>query len=166
MTDHRVLMAMEANKALARRWFDSASYRDELAGALENGDPKIARESFFRSLIAEVFSPDCIMHFPDGIGSADRVLRYHLVMMDAFPDLSFEIDDMVAEGDKLAVRGRMLGTNTGSFQGMPPTGKHVVMGFITLCLVRQGRIVETWGYNDMPGFLRQLGADPGRAPRP
>jgi predicted ester cyclase len=155
-------MSTEANKALARRWFDSRSYHDSLLRAMQYGDPKAAREIFFVSLIAEVFSPDCIMHYPDGDGNVDRILRYHLAMMDAFPNLSFGIDDMIAEGDRIAVRGRMAGTNTGTFQGRPPTGKHVTMGFITICLVRKGKIAETWGYNDMQGFLRQLGIHPGQ----
>jgi hypothetical protein len=107
-------MAAEANRALARRWFDSASNQDSLFRAMQHGDPKIAREIFFRTLIAEVFSPDCIIHFPDGDGNADRILRYHLVMLDAFPDLSFRIEDTIAEGDKV-VRGTMAGMNTGSF---------------------------------------------------
>jgi steroid delta-isomerase-like uncharacterized protein len=153
-------MAADAYRALARRWFDSVSYRGGLARAMQHGDPKIAREAFFRILIGEIFSPDCVMHFPDRDGNVDRILRYHLVMMDAFPDLSSEIDDMIAEGDRVAVRGRLQGTNTGPFQGRPPTGKRVTMGFITICRVHQGQIAETWGYNDMAGFLRQLGIRP------
>jgi predicted ester cyclase len=153
-------MSAETNKVIARRWFDSSSYRDALRRATGNGDPKAAQEQFFRSLIAEVYSPDCIMHFPDGDGDYSRILRYHLVMMDAFPDISFKIADMVAEGDEVAVRGWMNGTNTGAFREMPPTGKPVTMGFITICRIQAGKIVETWGYNDMPGFLRQLGAVP------
>ena len=150
----------DSNKALARRWFDTSSYRDRLLRVLETGNLKAAREQFFGSLVAEVFSPDCIMHFPDGDGDFSRILAYHLVMMDAFPDLSFGIDDLIGEGDKIVVRGRMSGTNTGTFREMPPTGNRVTMGFITICRVRAGKIVETWGYNDMPGFVRQLGARP------
>jgi hypothetical protein len=98
------------------------------------------------------------MHFPDADGGSERILRYHLAMMDAFPDLSFAIEDMIAEGDKVAVRGRMSGTNTGAFRGMPPTGKSVTMGFISLCRVADsGKIAETWGYNDTIGFMQQLG---------
>jgi predicted ester cyclase len=152
-------MTVDENKALALRWFDSASYREGLSRAVAHGDPKTARETFFRALVADVFSPDCIMHFPDGDGSTGRILRYHLVMMDAFPDLSFEIDDLIAEGEKVVVRGRMQGTNTGQFRGLPPTGNRVAMGFVTICLFRQGKIAETWGCNDMPGFIRQLGED-------
>jgi predicted ester cyclase len=153
-------MAADAEKALARRWFDSASYRRGLARAMQHDDPKTAREAFFRILIAEVFSPDCIMHFPDGDGNADQILRYHLVMMDAFPDLSSVVDDLIAEGDMVAVRGRIRGTNTGPFQGRPPTNTNVTLGFITICRFHRGQIAETWGYNDMAGFLRQLGIRP------
>lgn len=75
-------------------------------------------------------------------------------MTEAFPDLSSGIDDMIAEGDRVAVRGRVQGTNTGPFQGRPPNGNPVSMGFITICRVRDGKVTETWGYNDMAGFLR------------
>jgi predicted ester cyclase len=150
----------EPNKVLARQWFDSATYRDRLSRAEETGNPKTAREKFFRSLIAEVFAPDCIMHFPDGDGDFDRILRYHLVMMDAFPDLSFSVEDLIAEEEKVVVRGKMKGTNTGPFNALPPTGNSVTMGFITIARVQAGKIVETWGYNDMAGFTRQLGNSP------
>ncbi len=153
-------MSAAANKALARRWFASPSYHDALVQAMER-DPDGGRESFFRALIAEVYTPDCIMHYPDSDGNTDRILRYHLAMMDAFPDLSFGIDDLVAEGDRVAVRGWMRGTNTGPFQGRPPTGNRVTTGFITICRCSGGKIAETWGYNDMAGFLRQLGIRPG-----
>ena len=56
------------NKALARRWFDSTSYRVGLKNAETSGNPKEGREFYFGSLIAEIFSPNCIMHFPDGDG--------------------------------------------------------------------------------------------------
>lgn len=151
------------NKALARRWFDSTSYQVGLQKAETSINPKEGREFFFRSLIAEIFSPDCVMHFPDEDGDYSRILRYHLVMMDAFPDLSFEIDDLIAEMDKVVVRGRMIGTNTGSFRGMIPTDRPVSMGFITICRIQDGKIVETWGYNDMAGFMRQLGYSSGRS---
>jgi hypothetical protein len=157
MKKKRGFMSAEANRDLARRWFDSASYRDGLSRAEEAGDPETARETFFRSLIAEIFSPDCVMHFPDSDGDYDRILRYHLVTMDAFPDAAFVIDDMIAEGDRVAVRGRMMGTNTGPFRGRPPTGKSVTMGFITICRIHAGKVVETWGYNDALGFMQQLG---------
>lgn len=154
-------MPAEAARALVRRWFDSSSYRAGLDRAMREGDPKTAREIFFRNLVDEIFAPGCVMHFPGGDGGTGRILRFHLLTMDAFPDLSFVIDDMIAEGSRVAVRGRMTGTSTGPFHGYPPTGKRVTMGFITLCRVRDGKIAETWGYNDMPGLMRQLGAGSG-----
>jgi steroid delta-isomerase-like uncharacterized protein len=153
-------MPAETAKALVRRWFESSSYRGRLDRAMMAGDPKTAREVFFRTLVDEIFAPDSVMHFPDGDGSTDRILRSHLLMMDAFPDLSFVIDDLIAENSRVAVRGRMTGTNTGPFHGHPPTGKRVTMGYITICRIHNGKIAESWGYNDMPGLMRQLGTGP------
>jgi len=154
-------MPAELAKSVARRWFDSSSYRGRLDRAMLQGDPATAREIFFRTLIDEIFDPGCVMHFPDGDGNTDRILRYHLSMLDAFPDLSFVVDDLIAEKDRVAVRGTMAGTNTGPFRGLPASGKRVTMGFIAICRIRNGKIVESWGCNDMPGLLRQLGVPAG-----
>ena len=83
---------------------------------------------------------------------------------NAFPDLHHEIVDMVAEGDKVAIRLNFTGTHKGEFQGIPPTGKKLSldeMGFITLI---NGKISEGWISADTMGLLQQLGALPPLSP--
>ena len=79
---------------------------------------------------------------------------------NAFPDLHHEIVDMVAEGDKVAVRLNVTGTHKGEFQGIAPTGKRLSldeMGFITII---DGKITEGWISADTIRLMQQIGALP------
>jgi predicted ester cyclase len=77
----------------------------------------------------------------------------------AFPDLRCEIDDLIAEGDKVAVPNRLMGTHRGAFVG-PPTGRRVEFSSVDVVRVAGGRIVEHWGLIDALTFLRQIGRLP------
>src|SRR5215204_4195576 len=75
---------------------------------------------------------------------------------EAFPDLSVAVEDVMAEGDRVAARVTMRGTHRGEFQGIAPTGKRVEVKAIDMFRICDGRIVEHWGHADDPtGFLRQ-----------
>ncbi len=79
---------------------------------------------------------------------------------NAFPDLHHEIEDIVAERDKVAVRLNVTGTHKGEFQGILPTGKKLSldeMGFITIV---DGKITEWWISADKMRLMQQLGALP------
>lgn len=78
--------------------------------------------------------------------------------MTAFPDVQMTIEDMIAEGDKVAVRYTFRGTQQGETQGIPPTGKYVNVPGIFICRCRDGKIVEEWDIWDDLGLLQQLGA--------
>ncbi len=78
----------------------------------------------------------------------------------AFPDLRFTLDDLVAEGDRVAVRYTARGTHSGAFMGIPPTGKQVTFTGIDLFRIAHGRMAEEWLMFDQLGLLRQLGAVP------
>jgi steroid delta-isomerase-like uncharacterized protein len=85
---------------------------------------------------------------------------------NAFPDLHHEIVDMVAEGDKVAIRLSVTGTHKEEFQGIPPTGKKLSldeMGFITII---DGKITEGWISADTMRLKQQLGALPSPSPSP
>jgi predicted ester cyclase len=75
-------------------------------------------------------------------------------------DLHGEIEDMLAEGDKVAARWRVRMTNTGSFMGMPPTGKTVEFIATGIFRVVDGRVTDNWVNPDMLGLLQQLGIVP------
>lgn len=78
-----------------------------------------------------------------------------------FPDSHFTIEDMVAEGDKVATRKAFRGTHRGEFMGVPPTGREVSISLIEIVRVVGGRVVEHWAVGDNLGMMRQLGVIPG-----
>jgi steroid delta-isomerase-like uncharacterized protein len=80
--------------------------------------------------------------------------------LDAYPDSRFPIDDVIAEGNKVAVRHRLVGTHRSAFQGIPPTGRPVNVRAIATFHVADGKIAETWLDADLLGMLQQLGAIP------
>ena len=78
----------------------------------------------------------------------------------AFSDFSTNIETMIAEGDKVAVRWTATGTHTGQFAGVPPSGKAVTMIGVEHLRFADGKIEEVWINFDMAGLLMQLGAMP------
>jgi steroid delta-isomerase-like uncharacterized protein len=80
--------------------------------------------------------------------------------LDAYPDSRFPIDDVIAEGDKVAIRHSLRGTHQAAFQGIPPTGKPVKVSAIATFRVENGKVAETWLNADLLGMLQQLGAIP------
>ena len=79
-------------------------------------------------------------------------------------DVEFTIDDMIAEGDRVAVRLTSAATQVGEFMGMAPTGKRYSIGEIHVFRVRDGKVTEHWHQMDQMGLMKQLGAMPGGAP--
>ena len=83
----------------------------------------------------------------------------------AMPDYSVEHQDIVVQGDRVAVRNTVSGTHQGAFMGHEPTGKRIEMRTMDLHQVRDGRIVATWHLEDFAGLMAQLNA-PADAPTP
>ena len=109
----------------------------------------------------ELYGPGWVGHFP-GMPplDADGHRRYSAVMMAAFPDLERTIEDLFAADDKVVLRWSARGTNTGEFNGMPPSGRHATSSGITIFRLEDGTIVEEWAESDLLGLLQQLGAIP------
>jgi predicted ester cyclase len=82
------------------------------------------------------------------------------------PDLRVTIEELVAEGDKVAVRRSYAGTHRGELLGIPATGKQVRLGGISIFRLAGGRIAEQWEQLDRLALLQQLGVvpTPGQAP--
>lgn len=76
---------------------------------------------------------------------------------EAFPDLKHNIEAVVAEGDRVALRIRFTGTNTGRFGGKPPSGKPIEFNGLVLMRVASGKVAELHGQFDQMGVLQQLG---------
>jgi predicted ester cyclase len=78
----------------------------------------------------------------------------------AFPDGHFAVEDVLADGDRVAVRHTFRGTHLGPFLGIPPTGRAVVVSAMVLYRVIGTHIAEAWWNADLAGLLRQLGTTP------
>lgn len=81
----------------------------------------------------------------------------------AFPDLHFEIEQMLASGDYVVTRWRAAGTHRGELMGIPPTNRRGETRGCTVEEVKRGKVVHTWVYWDTGSLLRQLGVMPAPA---
>jgi steroid delta-isomerase-like uncharacterized protein len=81
-------------------------------------------------------------------------------MLSAFSNREVVIADLVVAGDKVATRWRATGVHSGEFNGIPPTGREVSLGGISIDRIAAGKIIESWEVTDDAGLLRQLGALP------
>lgn len=77
---------------------------------------------------------------------------------ESFPDMALTIDDVVAAGDKIALRWTMTGTHDGPMFEIEPTGRRVELSAIEINRFEDGKLVETWTQSDMLGLMEQLGA--------
>jgi len=113
--------------------------------------------------IDEVIAPDFIEHeeLPPGMPAGREGIKASIAMMHAaFPDFTVTIDDMIAEGDRVAVRLTWSGTQDGEFMGMPPTGKSFSMNVFDIFRMEGGQVVEHWGLSDTMAMMTQLGMMP------
>ena len=78
----------------------------------------------------------------------------------AFPDINHEIEEVFATDDRVLVRFVLRGTNSGSFFGMPATGRHVTVAAHVIMHVAAGKVSRLFGIFDEAGLLRQLGVLP------
>ncbi len=93
---------------------------------------------------------------------ADEQLKQYIATVEAaFPNYQFAIEDLVAEGDKVAVRVTSELEHRGALMGFPPTGKRATISGIFLYRIAGGKIVESWIQSDRLGLLQQLGLVPG-----
>ena len=91
----------------------------------------------------------------------DAELKHHIDLFEAaFPKYDLIADDMVAEGDKVAVRATFRGMHQGEFFGIAPTGKAVSIAVMLIYRIANGKIVEHWMNADQLSLMQQLGAMP------
>lgn len=92
---------------------------------------------------------------------AEEELKQHIAMYDvSLPGYWIEAEDLVAEGDKVVVRGMIHGVQTGPLMNIPPTGKEVSFAIFITYRIANHKIVEHWMLVDMLTLMQQIGALP------
>ncbi len=136
-------MSTEENKALVQ----------QMIRLIESGD---------LNTVDQVIAPNWVNHDPSlpPLQGYEGFKQLTMLFRSAFPGFHDEIEDMLAEGDKVAARWRFRATNSGSFQGMPPTGKAVDVTATGIFRVVDGKVTDNWVNLDALGLMQQLGVVP------
>ncbi len=137
-------MSTEDNKALVRRYVEEF----------------VDRSNF--NLSDEIFAPNFVRYDagPDQVSRVEDLKHFFAMLHSGFPGSRNTIDDLISEGDKVALRFTFHGTHQGEFMGISPTGKQVTMPGIDILRIADGKIVEMWNQEDVLGMMQQLGAIP------
>ena len=98
---------------------------------------------------------------PQPIRGLEAARGFMQMYVDAFPDLHFSIDQMIASGDTVVTRWTATGTQRGPLMGIPATNRHVQTRGCTVGEIRNGKSIHDWTYWDTGNMLRQLGVLPG-----
>jgi steroid delta-isomerase-like uncharacterized protein len=137
-------LTIEANKAVLQRFTEFINTASQ-------------------KLAAELISPDAIFHVPGRPEPMKGPAGYLTVigmMRSGFPDIQWTLEEMIAEGDRVAARFTMRGTHRGSFFGVPPSGRSIEVQAMNFYRLSGGQLVEERGQPDLLGLLQQIGALP------
>jgi steroid delta-isomerase-like uncharacterized protein len=116
-------------------------------------------------LVDELVAADAVDHteMPGRPPGAEGVRWAAQTFRAAFPDIHFQIEDQVAQGELLATRFSISGTQNGEFMGVPPSGKRAAIAGMDMVRLRDGKMVEHWALMDMLSLMQQLGLMPAAA---
>ena len=134
----------ERNKEIARAEFEVWS-----SGEVEKLDDMVA---------ADVVHHD--PYDPNATGGLEGLRKTIAMNRAAFPDMRIEVEDQVAEGDKVTTRWTATMTHEGQLGDAPATGRRVTLRGITIERFEDGKVVEAWRSMDTLGMLREIGAIP------
>ena len=139
-------VSTDDTKALVRRVIEEV---------INQGEETLASE-----LVASTYVGHSVYHRspsppgPDGFIQSLRLLR------GPFPDLSLSIEEVIAEGTRVATRGTFRGTHQSEFMGISSQGTEVETAYMAIWRVENGKVVESWVQMDRLGLLKQLGVSP------
>ncbi len=117
------------------------------------------------SMASEFLSPDFVNHdFPMAKPGPDEFVKVIQPFLTGFPDMQITVEEYLAEGDEVFTRGYMTGTHTGTFQGIPPTGKKINVKYMDEWRIKNGKATDNWVRLDMLSMMQQLGVVPEQPP--
>jgi steroid delta-isomerase-like uncharacterized protein len=131
-------------KTMAQRWFTEV---------MNEGNEEVIDELCAENFVDRDPLPGTS---PDRQGIHDFVKQVRA----AFPDIEMTADDILVEGDQLAVRSTMRGTHQGEFMGIPASGKKVEVSNYDFVRFENDQVVEHWGTIDSAALMEQIGAVP------
>jgi steroid delta-isomerase-like uncharacterized protein len=119
-------------------------------------------------VVDELLHSDFVCYDPNSetgeIRGADTIKGEIEYFHSAVPDLTYTVEDQVAEGDKVVSRYTVSGTHQGEFFGVPGTGNRIEMTGINIDRFDEsGKLVEEWPEYDLLGAMKQIGAIPEAA---
>jgi steroid delta-isomerase-like uncharacterized protein len=132
----------DSNKNIVRRLFDEI---------WNQGHQQLADELFAGNYTHHDSSTPDVGRGPDG--EKKRVTLYR----NAFPDLRFNVEDLIAEGESVTARWSCRGTHKAELNGIAPTGKQITISGISVVRFSSGKMVEGWVNWDALGMMQQLG---------
>jgi steroid delta-isomerase-like uncharacterized protein len=136
-------MTTQANKAIAHRVFDEVWSQGRFGVA------------------DHILAPDFIGR-PGGLGEplegAAAAKEFIARLREGFPDITFRVDEMIAEGDTVATRWTATGTNDGEFMGYEPTEREATIRGMSFFRFVNGVIAEGWTQLDTLGLMKAVGA--------
>jgi steroid delta-isomerase-like uncharacterized protein len=109
--------------------------------------------------LGDLVASDIVIHASrpgEEIHGPAGVRQFYTTLRAAFPDISFTIEDQIAEGDRVVTRWSARATHAGEFQGIPPTGKQVQLAGIDIDRIANGKVIECWPIADELHLLQQL----------
>jgi len=139
-------MANDSNASIIRRFVDELWNRRNLEVA------------------DEIFADNCVTHQlqsgspPTSAPRDPETIKQHVrEWLQAFPDLTFGVEQMVVAEDRVASHITMQGTHIGTWMGVAPTGRRISIQMMTIHRIEAGKIVEDWVLVDSLGLFQQLG---------
>ena len=140
---------LQENKARAREYLEAIeNHRD---GRIEN------LGAFIKETVVNHNRLSSSDATSDEEWGSEAFRRHAESVPQAFPDVRFDIKDMIAEDDRVMVRLVLSGTHQGPFMGVEPTGQQIEMSAIVIYRFENGLIAERWSEGDTIGLLQQLG---------
>ena len=136
-------MSLESNKSIVRKWIEQGWNKHNI------------------NMIDETYLPNFSQHGggPD-LNSAAELKVFVADYLKAFPDLTFTIEDLVAEGDRVVWRFVATATHLGPLMSIPPTGRTASVTGMIVFRIANDRIAEGWLNLDVLSMLQQIGAFP------
>jgi steroid delta-isomerase-like uncharacterized protein len=141
------MMSTEQNKTNFKRLYEEVFNQGNLAVAEELIGPNVVEHQQQPGITPDAAGPELVK----------QIARFFRA---AFPDLQITVNDLIAEGDRVAARVTISGTHQGEMMGISPTGKRVEVSSIDIIRFEDGKAAEHWGETDIMSMMQQLGVVP------